>query len=353
MKIMKKIFLIIAFLILTINLSACSVQDDLNSSIQKGYLAGVTKAIEKKADINFTDKNGITPIILAAKNEKFDILEMLTKAGANVNQTDPETKKNVLQFVLEKGTTKMALDLLDKGANLYYNDSGKTAIDIAIETEKFDFLANVYANKQDLDNAIKYSDMATYKNNKDYISICYGADAYTTKAKSAQDLDKKINLAQTAIEKYNQALSINANAPIGLKPTAETILNEANLKKQGLEEQRIAEERKIAEEKRIAEATKIAAAKSTNQTSKQNSTSTAKSNSKFRINDTVRKGAFLGTVLAIDGNTVQVNWFDCLDMLGMSSVKDSPKELGVMSMMSGGIKLGTTKWYDESELKAY
>jgi ankyrin repeat protein len=60
-----------------------------------GYLDMVMKLLEKGADVNYTDANDKTPLILASENGHLDIVKKLLEEGADVNYTDANGKTAV------------------------------------------------------------------------------------------------------------------------------------------------------------------------------------------------------------------------------------------------------------------
>jgi len=81
-------------------------------SLRKLLATGLFK---KRVDVNATDKDGKTPLILAATNDHFSIVKSLIEAGADLNMKDKEGRtaldcakgkglENILELLKEKGT---------------------------------------------------------------------------------------------------------------------------------------------------------------------------------------------------------------------------------------------------------
>ena len=56
---------------------------------KNGHMQSLEELIAAGADVNSRDDNGITPLMYAASfpGDKNEMVQILTKAGANVNQT--------------------------------------------------------------------------------------------------------------------------------------------------------------------------------------------------------------------------------------------------------------------------
>lgn len=93
--------------------------------------------IDKGADINIADKNGVTPLMVAAELGMGGFSLLMDK-GAKVNVTDKEGKTPLMYAMGNRGYGA-ARDLLKKGAEINAKDkAGQTALFYAIERAQDD-----------------------------------------------------------------------------------------------------------------------------------------------------------------------------------------------------------------------
>lgn len=89
--------------------------------------------LDKKADVNATDKNGLTPLHSAAFAELHgeEIVELLVEKKANVNATDNKGR-TPLHITAENGYKTVAKSLVNLGADVrIQNIYNYTPLDIA------------------------------------------------------------------------------------------------------------------------------------------------------------------------------------------------------------------------------
>ncbi len=79
--ILKKINILI-FLLLTISISA-NINKDLINASKIGNIKKVIKAIKNGANVNFSDKNGYTPLLYAVESGKIVIVGLLIQKNTN------------------------------------------------------------------------------------------------------------------------------------------------------------------------------------------------------------------------------------------------------------------------------
>jgi len=108
--------------------------------LKKKFLPNVTAAlwlIEKGADVNSADQQGIPPLIYAVRNHKNKTLtSALLKAGADVNYQSRLQKNTALHYAVIKKDIEMAKILLAYGADIHIkNESKKSPLDMAIENK--------------------------------------------------------------------------------------------------------------------------------------------------------------------------------------------------------------------------
>ena len=93
--------------------------------------------IRKDAQVNVWDKNGLTPLHLAAKHGLTNIVEQLLSNKAEINARDKQ-RRTALSFAAEEGHLDVLTLLLTKEAELEIRDkSGKTPLDYAEENGHF------------------------------------------------------------------------------------------------------------------------------------------------------------------------------------------------------------------------
>lgn len=129
---MKKLSLIVLFLVGLSNINASTIKDTYTSestltikkpanvspfcmSIVKGDIETVKKLIDLGADIN-EKSNGLTPLMFAAKYNRTDILELLITKGAKLKTKDSKKGYTALKFA-ELSNAKQAKAILEKALN--------------------------------------------------------------------------------------------------------------------------------------------------------------------------------------------------------------------------------------------
>jgi ankyrin repeat protein len=85
----------------------------------KGYTDVVELLLSSGANINFKDKNGLTPLILAAQHNKLDTVELLIDKGANIPENIDKLLKNPSEemklFFINLNVNNMFYVLTKKG----------------------------------------------------------------------------------------------------------------------------------------------------------------------------------------------------------------------------------------------
>lgn len=98
---MKKIFysyVLFLSLISSVKITVTSIDnvecvyESLRVAAQEGNLEAVRALIARDSDINEQDKNGLTPLHSAIKNEHIRVIHELISAGANPDLKDKEGK---------------------------------------------------------------------------------------------------------------------------------------------------------------------------------------------------------------------------------------------------------------------
>ena len=98
----------------------------------------VRQLIQDGADVNAKDKDGATPLMLAAKiNFNPEVLMALIEAGADLNAKNKDGWTSLMVAAQYNPHPKALTALLEAGADAKAKDSkGKTALDYAKDNEK-------------------------------------------------------------------------------------------------------------------------------------------------------------------------------------------------------------------------
>jgi len=150
---MKKIYVFTLICVIIALISACKNQaqkDESNSNkeqkgapatrqqiSQSAYFGAalngdyptVKKAVESGMEVDATNENGSTPLMLAAFNGHKKIVEFLLQEGAKVNKTD-SFSRNALIYAASGSNSETVQVLIEAGAQLDHTDQaeGFTAI---------------------------------------------------------------------------------------------------------------------------------------------------------------------------------------------------------------------------------
>ena len=88
----------------------------LYHTVIKGDTETVSLLIEKGADIDAKTPKGLTPLYIAARSKKYNVLELLIQKGANVNELCPE--ESALFLSANNGDENLAKILIDNNADI-------------------------------------------------------------------------------------------------------------------------------------------------------------------------------------------------------------------------------------------
>ncbi|KAK9059062.1 hypothetical protein SSX86_021681 [Deinandra increscens subsp. villosa] len=106
----------------------------LYQQVSYGNTEGIKKLRSEGASLEWMDKEGKTPLILASMNPQlYDVAKTLIELGANVNAYRPGRHAgSPLHHAAKRGLEQMVKLLLSHGANaLVMNDDCQTALDVA------------------------------------------------------------------------------------------------------------------------------------------------------------------------------------------------------------------------------
>src|SRR5262249_46160078 len=82
----------------------------------RGYTEIVGLAIEKEAELNAPDANGVTALMWASSMGHLETVRLLVEKGADANLKDKVDRKTALQVASERGRRNVAAFLRSKGA---------------------------------------------------------------------------------------------------------------------------------------------------------------------------------------------------------------------------------------------
>ena len=128
----------------------------------RGSYQSAVLLLKAGADIHKVDGSGYTALLLAAAQDKKELVELLLKHKANIDDVRTTNKMTVLQAAAGKGSKELLQLLLDHGARIDETDEGGgTALHYASSQgnlEGIKFLiaqgANLYAKSLDGSNAL-------------------------------------------------------------------------------------------------------------------------------------------------------------------------------------------------------
>lgn len=97
---------------------------------KKGDREKIIQLLKAHADINARNKKGFTALALASRKGDLGIVQLLLRAGAEVNTADSESGITPLESAVMGGHVEIAKALLDAGANVNARDTyrGRTPL---------------------------------------------------------------------------------------------------------------------------------------------------------------------------------------------------------------------------------
>ncbi len=109
---------------------------DLIQAVMAGDGDKVKELLDNGADVDVRDRNGMTPLILAAKKGRSQIVRLLLEKGADVNAQDEVMGWTALILASALGYKSVVKLLLENGADVSIKDkNGMTALKYAIKND--------------------------------------------------------------------------------------------------------------------------------------------------------------------------------------------------------------------------
>ena len=110
------------------------MQGSLIEAVLAGNREAAAQALAHGADVNGTDTNGLTALMLASGRGHAAIVQLLLEKGANVGQLDPIAGNQALHHAAQHGNAAVVKLLLGAGAfiNLQNPFNGHTPLIDAI-----------------------------------------------------------------------------------------------------------------------------------------------------------------------------------------------------------------------------
>jgi len=116
---------------------------DLYRSAEENNLAEVQAAVTAGADVNTSNLQGVTPLLLAVKNGNQNMVQFLLKSNADVNMISSDSSP-IHEAIRQHSAPILEILLSNKAANVNLpSDGGKTPVHFAIlekQTELLDLL---------------------------------------------------------------------------------------------------------------------------------------------------------------------------------------------------------------------
>lgn len=205
-------------------------------------LYGNTKTIESLViadlDINQLDGNKFSPLMIAARKNKFEVVKLLVKLGADVNKLTTGHQHTALFEALLWDHQHIASYLIKEGTNIdVITRSGLTALHVASSRNLQGIVEELLANNANTDIKDNDGKMAIdYAIEEDHREIIDIFDKFGTTAKvSTKNTNNNISVAEAKLElpklvdslkfaKNNNFLSLQDDLVIQLAHTVQKII---------------------------------------------------------------------------------------------------------------------------------
>lgn len=133
-------------------LSGCATmfKTELTDAAVSGDIARVQTLINRGANVNETDRKGLTPLMWTICEKQTQLAKKLVDIGANINIQD-KYGYSALSYAILYGNTEMVKYLLEKGADLKQKDSyGCSYLHIAATQNKSDIVEILLKKKMNI-----------------------------------------------------------------------------------------------------------------------------------------------------------------------------------------------------------
>lgn len=134
---MKALYIMSIVMVVIYASAYAGPNEDLLRFAQKGDLAGMKKALGKKANVDVKNDKYLTPLILTAEKGHDKAVKLLIDAGAAVNTALSYTKETLLMAAALMGNEKICKLLVDAKADVNaVNNLGDTPLKRALILKK-------------------------------------------------------------------------------------------------------------------------------------------------------------------------------------------------------------------------
>ena len=108
------------------------------SAINGGQTEIVSYLIAHQADLSVVDSRQYTPLIAAANDEKFDIVELILHSKGNIDNETDEKGNHLLHLLAESAPNELFKSVLSLSQNNLKNNEGYTPLHVAIRAHQED-----------------------------------------------------------------------------------------------------------------------------------------------------------------------------------------------------------------------
>jgi ankyrin repeat protein len=129
-----------------------------------GDTAKIIQSLNVNAHLETRDEEEMTPLLLAAYEERMDALKLLIDRGADINATS-FSGRNALSYAIGNGNLDMVRLLLSKGSSLILDGSERDSLYQAVESKNLDLLRLILPYEENLNRTyLKNSDQKDARN---------------------------------------------------------------------------------------------------------------------------------------------------------------------------------------------
>ena len=196
---------------------------DLISAAKIGSVAEISALLDRGVDVNASDKDGVTALMVASFNGHSEAVNLLLSKRADVNAKTSDYGQTALRLASQHGHIEIVKLLLAAHADINATDKdGKTALYWAVTTNEIDVVRELIASGADINIKDKSGETPLMVLSCDYwwrgeelirLLIAVHADI---DAKNNEGLTALLKIAKSAftfpnIEAVNQLISAGAN----------------------------------------------------------------------------------------------------------------------------------------------